>query len=66
MSGMRWYLHSCPACGGDMHDDPQDRGWVVCFMCARSFRLIDLENSGTMTLEEAGAPIAPPRLPLAA
>jgi hypothetical protein len=34
---MKWYLHSCPVCGGDLHDDLEDKGWVTCFMCARSF-----------------------------
>ena len=34
---MNWYLHACPSCGGDLHDDVEDRGWVTCFMCARSF-----------------------------
>lgn len=34
---MKWYLRSCPACGGDLHDDLYDAGWVTCFMCARSF-----------------------------
>lgn len=34
---MKWYLRSCPVCGGDLHDDLEDRGWVTCFMCARSF-----------------------------
>lgn len=34
---MKWYLRSCPVCSGDLHDDLEDRGWVTCFMCARSF-----------------------------
>jgi hypothetical protein len=34
---MKWFLHACPACGGDLHEDIEDRGWVTCFMCARSF-----------------------------
>lgn len=34
---MKWYLRACPVCGGDAHDDPEDAGWVTCFMCTRSF-----------------------------
>lgn len=34
---MRWYSRSCPVCGGDLHDDFEDEGWVTCFLCARSF-----------------------------
>jgi hypothetical protein len=34
---MKWYVKGCPVCGGDLHDDLEDRGWVTCFMCARSF-----------------------------
>jgi len=39
---MKWYLRACPVCGGDMHDDWEDPGWVTCFMCARSFSLPDV------------------------
>ena len=39
---MKWYLRACPVCGGDLHDDIEDRGWVVCFMCARSFKVSDV------------------------
>ena len=39
---MKWYLRACPVCGGDLHDDIEDRGWVVCFMCARSFRVSEV------------------------
>jgi hypothetical protein len=35
---MKWRLKACPVCGGDLHDDLEDRGWVTCFLCARSFR----------------------------
>jgi hypothetical protein len=34
---MRWVLHGCPVCGGDLHEDLQDQGWLTCFMCAREF-----------------------------
>jgi hypothetical protein len=40
---MKWYLRACPVCAGDLHDDLEDRGWVTCFMCARSFRASELE-----------------------
>lgn len=35
---MRWYTGACPVCGGDLHDDIEDDGWLTCFLCARSFR----------------------------
>jgi hypothetical protein len=34
---MKWYTHACPTCGGDLHDS-DERGWVECLLCARSFR----------------------------
>ena len=34
---MNWYLHACPVCGGALHDDIVDKGWITCFMCVRSF-----------------------------
>ena len=39
---MKWYFHACPVCGGDLHDDLEDHGWVTCFMCARSFKATDV------------------------
>lgn len=41
---MNWYLRCCPVCTGDLHDDLVDKGWVTCFMCARSFRGSELPN----------------------
>ena len=38
LPAMKWYFHACPVCGGDLHDDLEDHGWVSCFMCARSFK----------------------------
>lgn len=35
---MNWYMEACPVCRGTMHDDLDDKGWVTCFSCARSFR----------------------------
>ena len=34
---MKWFLKACPVCGGDLHEDIEDRGWATCFLCARSF-----------------------------
>jgi len=34
---MKWYIRACPNCGGALHDS-EDRGWVECLMCSRSFR----------------------------
>ena len=39
---MKWYPRTCPVCGGDTHDDLEDKGWVTCFMCARSFAAKDV------------------------
>jgi hypothetical protein len=39
---MQWFLHACPVCGGDLHEDIEDKGWVLCFMCARSFKLSEI------------------------
>jgi len=56
---MRWRLHGCPVCGGDLHEDVEDTGWVVCFMCARSFYEVELvdvakDTAGDQTLRPAG------------
>lgn len=34
---MNWYETACPICGGTLHDDPDDPGWLVCLLCSRSF-----------------------------
>ena len=44
---MKWYFHACPVCGGDLHDDLEDKGWVTCFMCARSFAAKDVITADT-------------------
>ena len=36
---LKWYPSACPVCGGDLHDDGEDRGWATCMMCARFFPL---------------------------
>jgi reverse gyrase len=38
---MKWYMHACPTCGGDLHDS-EDRGWVECLLCARSVRASEM------------------------
>ena len=62
---MKWYLRACPVCGGDLHDDLEDRGWVTCFMCARSFRASELELDVTSDGVAARYPAAR-ELPVAA
>lgn len=47
---MKWYLHACPVCAGDLHDDVENVGWATCFMCARSFPLV-----GTVDRRKPGA-----------
>jgi len=34
---MAWYPRACPECGGDLYDDPYNRGWTTCMSCARSY-----------------------------
>lgn len=41
---MNWYLRACPVCGGDLHDDLEDRCWATCFLCARSFPVGERAN----------------------
>lgn len=36
---MKWYIRACRVCGGDLHEDPEDEGWVKCLLCARSLPL---------------------------
>ncbi len=58
---MNWYPRACPACSGDLHDDLQDRGWVTCMMCARSYeasevlavRRLHRQQATTQPLSEA-------------
>jgi len=49
---MNWYLHGCTVCGGDLHEDTQDKGWVVCFMCGRTYRVSEMEKRPTVALAE--------------
>jgi uncharacterized Zn finger protein (UPF0148 family) len=44
---VRWYRGACPVCGGDLHDDFEDEGWVTCFACARSFAASELGLGAT-------------------
>lgn len=37
---MSWYLKACPVCTGDLVDDDDEKGWVVCFQCAREFKKV--------------------------
>jgi hypothetical protein len=39
---VKWFLRACPVCGGDLHEDIEDRDWVACFMCGRTFALAEL------------------------
>jgi hypothetical protein len=38
---MNWYPAACPICNGDLHDDLDDVGWLMCFACARTFPTSD-------------------------
>lgn len=42
---MKWFLRGCPVCGGDLHEDIEDRGWATCFLCARSFPAAQVQAS---------------------
>jgi hypothetical protein len=48
---MKWFLRACPVCGGDLHEDIEDRGWVTCFLCARSFPVAQVQGA-----QDVGAP----------
>ena len=39
---MKWYLRACRVCRGDLHEDRENKGWVTCFMCSRSFWIADI------------------------
>jgi hypothetical protein len=41
---MAWYIRACPICGGDLHDNLDEKGWVSCFLCARSFRAAEIRG----------------------
>jgi hypothetical protein len=61
---MNWYSEACPVCQGDLHDDIEDKGWVTCFACARSFGPEDPRLAEALRLQEAAedspAPVAAP------
>ena len=52
---MKWYPRACPACAGDLHDDLQDRGWVTCMMCARSYQATEVLAVQRLTRREGAA-----------
>ena len=54
---VKWYLHACPVCGGDLHDDLEDKGWVTCFMCARSFAAKDILAGGGEQRADRAEPV---------
>jgi len=65
---MTWYIHGCPICGGDLHDDLEAKDWATCFLCARSFRTSEVrrearapEAEPAMVGTEAEAPRTPSR-----
>lgn len=64
---MKWFLRACPVCGGDLHEDIEDRGYASCFMCGRAFAVSELH--GNRGRESAAEPVeiaAPAELPKAA
>jgi hypothetical protein len=61
---VKWYLRACPVCGGDLHEDLEDRGWVTCFMCGRAFAVAELPSKRGR--EDASALAEPMELPEAA
>ena len=69
---MNWYLRGCPVCSGDLHEDAQDKGWVVCFMCGRTFRVRSANTGRTVamvepsTVSDPATELAPSELPVAA
>jgi hypothetical protein len=62
---MRWLLHGCPVCAGDLHEDLDDRDRMSCFLCARSFAAAELgaarplfSNSAVIVLKDAVIPLS--------
>ena len=47
---MNWYSNACPICRGTLHDDLEDKGWLTCFSCARSFNKADLSPDSVLFL----------------
>jgi hypothetical protein len=39
---MGWYFRACPACRGDLCEDPQDRTWATCILCSRSYKVREI------------------------
>jgi hypothetical protein len=60
---MKWYLRACPNCSGDLHDDPQEKGWVSCFMCGRSFRVTVNQKSSVNAKRESAPEVEPMLVP---
>ena len=54
---MSWYIHACPNCGGDLHDDVEDKGWARCLQCSRTYRAKNLTDAP----EATEAPVITPR-----
>ena len=61
---MKWFLRACPVCGGDLHEDIEDRGYVSCFMCGRAFAMSELQSQRAQDAEPEI--IEPAELPRAA
>lgn len=59
---MKWYFHACPSCGGDLYEDPEERGWVTCLMCARSFRAIQALPAARLDGAQSAAAASEPHL----
>ena len=51
---MRESALACPICGGELHDDLGDRGWLTCFHCAHSLQL-------PPAADQPGPPASPAR-----
>lgn len=58
---MKWYLRACPVCSGDLHEDIEDRGWVSCFMCGRSYKASEMS---AVRESDAAVAAAQPRVAL--
>jgi len=61
---VKWFLRACPVCGGDLHEDIEDRGYASCFMCGRAFAMSELETRRGR--EDTSHAVEPAELPQAA
>jgi hypothetical protein len=46
---MKWYMHACPVCGGDIFEELDDPLEGTCLMCGREFPLAAIARLHVVT-----------------